>query len=80
MYTEEVKIWREVCLHANEKPETGFGEKTNKELRQELNEEKNRSKTLEKELNRKEKALAEAAAILMLRKKVEAIWGEKEDE
>jgi len=80
LYVEEVRAWRETCLHANEKPETGSGEKTNKELRQELNEEKTRSKTLARELNRKEKALAEAAALLMLRKKAEAIWGEEEDE
>lgn len=33
---------------------------------------------LTKELKRKEKALAEAAALLVLSKKAEAIWGEKE--
>ena len=36
-----------------------------------------RVKQLEKELRRKEKALAEAAAILVLRKKVQALWGEE---
>ena len=36
-------------------------------------------KRLEKELQRKEKALAEAAALLVLRKKLEAIWGESEE-
>lgn len=30
---------------------------------------------LERELARKEKALAEAAALMILRKKAEAIWG-----
>jgi transposase len=35
---------------------------------------------LEKELVRKEKALAETAAILVLRKKAEAIWGDQEVE
>ena len=35
---------------------------------------------LEKELQRKEKALAEAAALLVLRKKLEAIWGESEED
>ena len=33
---------------------------------------------LEKELARKEKALAEAAALLVLRKKADAIWGTDE--
>jgi transposase len=31
-------------------------------------------------LNRKDKALAEAAALLVLGKKVQALWGEPEDE
>ena len=38
-----------------------------------------RIKALEKELLRKEKALAEAAAILVLKKKAQAIWGDRED-
>ena len=37
-------------------------------------------KKLEKELIRKEKALAEAAALLVLRKNADAIWGDQEDE
>ncbi len=36
-------------------------------------------KQLEAELHRKEKALAEAAALLVLQKKVRAIWEETED-
>jgi transposase len=35
---------------------------------------------LEKELRRKVKALAETAALLLFRKKANAIWGETEDE
>jgi transposase len=31
-------------------------------------------------LRRKDKALAEAAALLILKKKAQAIWGEAEDE
>jgi hypothetical protein len=42
---------------------------TNKRIRQ-----------LERELARKEKALAEAAALLVLKKKVEAFYGEDEDD
>lgn len=37
-------------------------------------------KELEKELLKKDKALAEAAALLMLKKKARAIWGEPEDD
>jgi transposase len=39
-----------------------------------------RIRELERELARKEKALAEAAALLVLKKKVEAFYGEDEDD
>lgn len=37
-----------------------------------------RVKELERELRRKEKALAEAAALLVLRKKADALWGDED--
>ena len=37
------------------------------------------NKALKKELNRKDKALAETAALIVLQKKVNAIWGNDED-
>ncbi len=37
-------------------------------------------RTLEKEVNRKDKALAEVTALLALRKKVEALWGDADDD
>ncbi|MBP1763019.1 MAG: transposase family protein [Firmicutes bacterium] len=46
---------------------------------QELNQSSRRVKELEKELRRKEAALAEAAALLVLRKKADAIGGDGED-
>ncbi len=39
---------------------------------------KQENKALKKELNRKEKALAEAAALLVLKKKVNKLWGNEE--
>jgi len=39
-----------------------------------------RIRKLERELARKEKALAEAAALLVLKKKVQALYGEDEDD
>jgi hypothetical protein len=39
-----------------------------------------RIRSLERELARKEKALAEAAALLVLKKKVETLYGEDEDD
>ena len=40
---------------------------------------KQKIKGLERELNRKDRALAETAALLVLQKKVHAIWGNEED-
>lgn len=40
---------------------------------------KKENRALAKELQRKEKALAEVAALLALKKKVHEIWGDKED-
>jgi hypothetical protein len=39
-----------------------------------------RIRTLERELARKEKALAEAAALLILKKKVDRLWGAEADD
>jgi transposase len=41
---------------------------------------KKEKKDLERELRRKEKALAEMAALVTLKKKADAFWGEDEDE
>ena len=52
----------------------------NKENKTELKEAKKKIKGLEKELNRKDKALAEMAALVVLKKKVHQIWEDAEDE
>jgi hypothetical protein len=44
-------------------------------ITRETKDDKKRIKDLERDLARKEKALAEAAALIILRKKAEAIWG-----
>ena len=75
LYTEQIDAWRVSCLNAN----TGELNRT-KQLAQELKVEKKRAADIEKDLRNKEKALAEAAALLLLRKKVPAIWGKQDDE
>lgn len=75
LYKEQIEAWRDSCLNAN-----GRDSNQTKQLNLELKEEKKRAKTLEKDLRKKEKALAEAAALLLLRKKAQAIWGDQEDE
>lgn len=49
------------------------------DLRKEQAQSKEKIKILERDLRRKEKALAETAALLVLSKKVEAIWGNSEE-
>lgn len=74
LYVDEVKKWRcELESSLDKEPEAI------KEVRDELTEEKKKNRLLEKELNRKEKALAEAAALLVLQKKFQAFMEEKED-
>ena len=43
-------------------------------------EEQKRIKKLEREIRRKDKALAEAAALLVLQKKARALWGDEDDD
>lgn len=75
IYPEQVKEWKDVCINANDHAKESNG-KVNKELREERKE----KEKLAKELARKEKALAEAAALLVLRKKANAIWGTDEED
>jgi hypothetical protein len=72
---EQVAAWRAACQTAN----ANAAEQA-REQRHQSKEDKQRIRQLEKELQRKEKALAEAAALLILRKKAQAIWGDKEDD
>jgi len=75
LYVAEIKLWKEQCLNANIKTmEDPI------ELKENLKEEQKKNKLLEKDLLRKEKALAETAALLVLRKKANAIWGDPEDD
>lgn len=74
LYPDEVKRWRAQAERA-----LAGGVVSAQELREALGAEKKRTRELERELNRKDKALAETAALLTLRKKAAAIWGEGED-
>lgn len=77
LYYDEVKKWSSICMNANNS--TGDSEDV-KELKVAKQEDLKRIKALEKELNRKEKALAEAAALLLLRKKLQAILVENAED
>ena len=74
LYPEQVDRWRQAAQDANEKPDLTMKEQ--KELEKLRAQDQWEIKQLKQELRRKEKALAEAAALLMLRKKWEAFCSE----
>ena len=74
LYPEQVDRWRQASQDANEKPVLTIKEQ--KELEKLRAQDQREIKQLKQELRRKEKALAEAAALLMLRKKWEAFCSE----
>ena len=72
LYREQIEAWKTVCIEANE-----F--RSGKVEREKSRMQARKIKELESELRRKEKALAEAAALLVLKKKLQTLWEEGED-
>lgn len=73
LYEEQVKEWQTEVL-------TGEIEKFTENLaRKNLEETQKELKKVKKDLKKKEEALAEAAALLILKKKAEGFWGEDEE-
>ncbi len=79
-------VWlRERGLHDEHLPLfeqelVGLVSKNSDQARKELRELKKENAGLKTELLRKDKALAEVTALLVLKKKVDAIWGEREED
>ncbi len=72
LYTQQIDAWKNACMHANGSPVPQVD-------RTRLKAQAKHIKQLEAELARKEKALAEAATLLILKKKAQAFWEEPED-
>jgi hypothetical protein len=70
-FPEQLAAWRRACEAAN-------GQPVSREEREKLKVLVKENKALQSELQRKEKALAEAAALLILEKKLQTLWSEKE--
>ena len=75
LYVEQIQAWRIACEQAN-----ASADSQTKVSREQSKQATKRIKQLERELQRKESALAEAAALLILRKKADAIWGTGEED
>jgi len=74
LYPEQIQEWKTTFMEAAHLASSHQHQK-----QRETKQDKKRIKELERELNRKEKALAEAAALLVLRKKLNALWEENEE-
>ena len=74
VYPQELAAWRQSATQALAEPEEARASP------QQTRQDKRRIKELERELRRKDKALAETAALLVLSKKVAAIFNKGEDE
>lgn len=70
IHREQLDQWRGTAKAALQQPAA----------RQRQKGDSKRIKELERELHRKEKALAEAAALLVLRKQAHALWGDADDD
>jgi transposase len=75
LYSEQVKAWKQACIGVNTTAKPTKRAKVTPEQKTD----KKRIKELERELRRKDKALAETAALLVLGKKFDAYWKDKED-
>jgi hypothetical protein len=67
LFGEQIASWRTCCQHAND-PQPSAPERAERRA------EREQIKQLSEELQRKDKALAEAAALLLLQKKVQGLW------
>lgn len=72
LFAEQIATWRESCQQANAPLPSSAQRAERRAERAEI-------QRLNLEVLRKDKALAEAAALLVLQKKVRAIWEEPED-
>lgn len=73
LYPQQIEEWKGSAFTEDSKHKAAANETSGAQYRKKI-------KRLESELRRKEKALAEAAALLVLSKKLEAVFGENEDD
>lgn len=71
LYPEQIKAWKDALIQGVEIASTNT-----QQVKKESKADKKKIRALEKELRQKEKALAETAALLVLRKKLKAFYGE----
>jgi transposase len=75
LYPEHLVTWKQNCLAANQPKHRQLVDE-----QRAVRSEKARIRALEKELRRKDKALAELAALLVLQEKLSALRDNEEDD
>ena len=70
LHRAQLDHWRAAIVEALDPAKARSGRKADRK----------RIKDLEREVRRKDKALAETAALLVLRKKAQALWGDEDDD
>ena len=78
LFPEQVDRWRQTAQDANATSLLTMAEQ--RDLEKLRAQDQKEIKRLQKELQRKDKALAEAAALLLAAKKIQAFWGEDGDD
>lgn len=73
VHTKQLERWRETVRGALRGGQAS-------EARRQAERDRKRIRELERELRRKDKALAESAALLWLKKKAQDIWGDEDDD
>jgi transposase-like protein len=73
LYPEQIQRWKSACQNAND-----WDQKRSSELEKNQRQDRAELKKIQVELRRKEKALAEAAALLVLQKKFNALLDDEE--
>ena len=68
LYPEQIQRWKKACQNAND-----WDQQRSSEIHKSQRQDRTKLKKIQAELNRKEKALAEAAALLILQKKFNAL-------
>ena len=72
LYAEEIEAWKKAIINGESDEQS--------KIKQEFKDSQMELKQTKKELNRKERALAEATALLVLKKKMQSIWNSDEDD
>jgi transposase-like protein len=73
LYPEQIALWKDAFIQ-------GANPAASRTEREQMQQQTRTIKLLQSELHRKDRALAETAALLVLEKKVQALWTEPEDE